>query len=306
MKKFIFIIILFPLCIYSQTDSLKDLLNFYPLQIGNYWEYRIINEQMPYPSDSVAYSIEVKGDTTLDNNLSYKILAYQDIYPNHYKYYEYVRIDSVTGSVFRYYKDSSLANDEYKMDSLFAQPGDTINCSGSFQPSGNYKTICRSIEIDTVFGLTTEVKTFFDYSNIPGGEYQLAKGFGDYGGSSCELSCSYGSLVYAKINGIEYGNKIITGMKEDKDLPSKFTLLQNYPNPFNPSTNIIFEIPKAGYVTIRIYDVLGREIEFHKLNYLNGGKHTVTFNGSKYSSGIYFYQIEYNKIIETKKMSLLK
>ena len=306
MKIYLYTLLLFPTFIYSQVDSLKDLLNYYPLQIGNYWEYKITNEQMPYPPDTVAYSIKVKGDTTLDNKIVYKILAYQDIYPNHNKYYQYIRIDSLTGSVFRYYKDSSLANDEYKTDSLYAQPGDTINCSESFQSSGNYKTICRSKGIDTLFGKLVQVKIFYDYSNIPGGEYGIAKGFGNYFGASCELSCSYGSLVYAKINGIEYGNKIVTRVKENTIIPSKFILFQNYPNPFNPSTNIIFEIPEPGNVTLRIYDVLGKVMESHKLNYLNSGEHTFAFNGSKYSSGIYFYQIEYKQQVKTRKMLILK
>lgn len=291
---------------YSQVDSIKDLLNFYPLQNGNYWEYKIINYQMPYPPDSIAYSIEIKGDTTLDNNFSYKILAYHDIYPNHYTYYDYVRIDSLTGCVFRYYKDSTLANDEYKIDSLFAQPGDTIHCSGSFQSSGNYLTICLSAQTDTVLEITTQVKTFDDISMIPATEYGIAKGFGHYFAYGCEVGCSYGSLVYAKIDGIEYGNKITVVNNKDNFLPTELKLYQNYPNPFNPITNIAFEIPGGGYVIIKIYDVLGKEIDLHKLYYSSSGKHAIVFNGSNYSSGVYFYQIQYKRMIETKKMLLIK
>ncbi|HKJ81826.1 MAG TPA: T9SS type A sorting domain-containing protein [Ignavibacteriaceae bacterium] len=316
MKKYIFILILFPSFIYSQVDSLKNLLNYYPLQTGDYWEYKIKNEQMPYPPDSIAYSYEVMGDTTLSNNLTYKIITYQGIYPNHYVYNQYERIDSITGCVFRYYKDTSLANNEYKIDSLFAQPGDTINCSDSFQYSGNYKTKCLSVGIDTLFGEAVQVKTFFDFSFIPGGEYGLAKGFGNYYGASCELSCSHGSLVYAKINGVEYGNKMITGVKGNSVNPSKFILLQNYPNPFNPSTTIKYQIPKSGLVTIKIYDVLGKEVKTLVNQYQNMGSHEVNFsakggsasggNAGNLSSGVYFYQLKAGNFISTKKMVLLK
>ena len=306
MKKYIIFLIFFPTILYSQSDSLKVMLSYYPLQIGNYWEYLTYSEEIPYPpTDSIFYSIEVMGDTTLENGHKYEILLQKKIYPNNKISFNYDRIDSSTGCVYRYINDTTL-NHEYKMYSLFAQPGDTINASrGRLTSFGYYRTSCLSVKIDTILGFTTQIKEFYDYSFFPGENYGLAEGLGLIYSSTCEFGCGLTSLVYAKINGKEYGTKI-TGVEKYNSPKLTFHLIQNYPNPFNPSTDIMFEIPKSGKVTIRIYDILGKEIESHAFNYSRGGTYKFIFNGSNYSSGIYFYQIEYNRIVQTKKMLLLK
>ncbi|MBT8387336.1 MAG: T9SS type A sorting domain-containing protein, partial [Ignavibacteria bacterium] len=89
-------------------------------------------------------------------------------------------------------------------------------------------------------------------------------------------------------------------------LPENFLLSQNYPNPFNPSTTISWQQPEVGHVTLKIFDVLGREVSTLLNEELNAGKHETTFDASQFSSGIYFYQINAGKYIETKKMLLMK
>jgi beta propeller repeat protein len=88
--------------------------------------------------------------------------------------------------------------------------------------------------------------------------------------------------------------------------PIDYLLEQNYPNPFNPNTTISWQIPKDGLVTLKIYDVLGREINTLVNEELNAGKHTVVFDASGFSSGVYFYQIKAGDYIATKKMILIK
>lgn len=304
MRKYFLVLIIFPSFVFAQSDSLKDLLNYYPLDTGDYWEYKTFVQQYPYPSDSSAYSVEVVGDSTFDNNMTYKILLSRYIYPDQNIYYRFERIDSLTGCVYRYARDTSFSNKELKIDSLFSQAGDTLNTSmASF---GFFRTICRSIENDTIFGTITQMKTYIDQSIIPMEEYQLAKRFGFYFSSSCEFSCGYTRLVYAKINGIEYGNKIITRIENKNTKPISFALFQNYPNPFNPSTNITFEIPKSGEITIKIYDVLGKEIKNISKYYSNIGLHRIVFDGSNYASGIYIYRIGFNNKSISKKMMLIK
>ncbi len=85
-----------------------------------------------------------------------------------------------------------------------------------------------------------------------------------------------------------------------------FYLNQNYPNPFNPSTNINFSIPNSGLVTLKIYDILGREV-FDLLNdNISAGNHTILFNASNLSSGIYIYRLTYGNLSISKCMMLLK
>jgi photosystem II stability/assembly factor-like uncharacterized protein len=98
------------------------------------------------------------------------------------------------------------------------------------------------------------------------------------------------------------------------DIPSNFNLSFNYPNPFNPITRIKFDVPDAhkggkfdnSNVVLKVIDVIGREIETLVNESLNPGTYEVTFDGSRYSSGVYFYRLQAGSFTETKKMILLK
>jgi hypothetical protein len=103
----------------------------------------------------------------------------------------------------------------------------------------------------------------------------------------------------------------VTGNEETELLPTEFTVSQNYPNPFNPSTKIIFSLPEMAKVTVRIYDMLGREIRTLVNTENSAGTHEVMWNGDndmgqKVASGIYLYSVSTNKFVQTKKMILLK
>ncbi len=88
--------------------------------------------------------------------------------------------------------------------------------------------------------------------------------------------------------------------------PASFNLAQNYPNPFNPSTIINFSIPKAGLVTLKVYDLLGQEVTTLVNEELAAGTYKTDFDASNLTSGIYFYTIRSNNFIDTKKMTLVK
>ncbi len=85
-----------------------------------------------------------------------------------------------------------------------------------------------------------------------------------------------------------------------------FALLQNYPNPFNPSTTIRYAIPAQSFVTIKIYDMLGREVSTLANEIQSPGWKEVQWNGANHSSGVYLYRITANGFAETKKLTLLK
>jgi len=89
-------------------------------------------------------------------------------------------------------------------------------------------------------------------------------------------------------------------------LPTEFALEQNYPNPFNPATTIKFSIPEQSIVTLKIYDVLGREVSTLVNNVKNAGSHEVNFNASNLASGMYIYKITAGNYTASKKMMLLK
>jgi hypothetical protein len=85
-----------------------------------------------------------------------------------------------------------------------------------------------------------------------------------------------------------------------------YSLNQNYPNPFNPVTKINFEIPKQGLVSLKIYDVQGREVRTLVNEVKAPGVYAFDFNGTELSSGVYFYRMEANGYTDIKKMMLIK
>ena len=85
-----------------------------------------------------------------------------------------------------------------------------------------------------------------------------------------------------------------------------FTLEQNFPNPFNPTTSIKYQLSDVGFVTLKVYDVLGNEVALLVNEKKEVGSYEVSFDASKLSSGVYIYQLNVNEFINTKKMVLMK
>jgi len=102
-------------------------------------------------------------------------------------------------------------------------------------------------------------------------------------------------------------NDVFVGVDDEKKLiPTEYLLMQNYPNPFNPSTTIRYSIPDISKVTLKIYDVLGNEIETIVDEIKSAGNYSVTYNANKLSSGVYFYRMQANNFTATKKFLLVK
>jgi hypothetical protein len=102
-------------------------------------------------------------------------------------------------------------------------------------------------------------------------------------------------------------NNTVTGVQPVSGIiPEKFLLEQNYPNPFNPVTTIQFSVPKESNVKLRVYDMLGKEVMLLVNEKLIAGNYKINFEGSKLSSGTYFYRMEAEGYNEVKKMILVK
>jgi len=98
-----------------------------------------------------------------------------------------------------------------------------------------------------------------------------------------------------------------TGVSENnKSVPSQFWLEQNYPNPFNPATKIKYSVPQTSSVTLKVFDLLGKEVATLVNGVVIAGNHEVRFDAGKLSGGIYFYRLTSNGFVSTKKMTLLK
>jgi hypothetical protein len=102
--------------------------------------------------------------------------------------------------------------------------------------------------------------------------------------------------------------QMVTGVRENASgvQPSCFRLNQNYPNPFNPMTTISFNLPSRSFVSLKVFDLLGREVAIIVSEELLAGSYFKQWNATNVSSGIYFYRLQAETSIETKKLILLK
>lgn len=124
------------------------------------------------------------------------------------------------------------------------------------------------------------------------------------------------SYVCTAITGFPYysttcalQNYSLTGVfgPSDSPIPSGYHLEQNFPNPFNATTRVVFNVGNAGMVTLRVFDLLGREAATLVNGQLTAGRHTATFNGASLSSGVYLYRLEATSApVLTRTMVLLK
>lgn len=112
-----------------------------------------------------------------------------------------------------------------------------------------------------------------------------------------EITLNEGSVAI-QVNGQSLGNQ--------STVPNRFALNQNYPNPFNPVTSISFDLPKNSKVTVKVFDLLGKEVATLINSPMNAGSHSIQFNASHMASGVYFYQIKAENFSSVKKMILLK
>jgi hypothetical protein len=107
----------------------------------------------------------------------------------------------------------------------------------------------------------------------------------------------FASKFNISTNSVNNGRNITT---------NRFTLYQNYPNPFNPTTVIKFEVPTEGFVNLKIFNSLGQEIALLINSRLSRGEHSFTWNATNYPSGIYFYRLQNNSFVETRKIVLIR
>ncbi|MEJ2105140.1 MAG: T9SS type A sorting domain-containing protein, partial [Ignavibacteriaceae bacterium] len=135
------------------------------------------------------------------------------------------------------------------------------------------------------YGTTTDPKQYtYTDKDITSGKYHYRLKQTDFNGSF-----KYSGEVEVEINP-----------------PNQFILIQNYPNPFNPTTTINYQLAQTGFVTLKIYDILGKEVSTLVNEQKNQGRYSVSFDASKLAGGVYIYQLRVNNYVSSKKMLLLK
>lgn len=229
----------------------------------------------------------------------------------------WIRVDSITGSLYYFDRSGtcSFYDHEKIIDSLLAGLNDsTKNCL----PSSS-RSKCADTSYINIFGKLRQKKRFDVNCSYPPvfncsetrsyldsigiyAYYNSSSGGGGGGTVSWQLR---GGII----NGIVFGDTstAIGVINLSSEIPDEYMLFQNYPNPFNPTTHFGFQIADFGLVTIKVFDVTGKEIAVLVSKELKAGTYEIDFTGSAYSSGIYFYSLIVNgAVIDTKKMILIK
>ena len=217
---------------------------------------------------------------------------------------------------YEMYRNYDGANSAFGDHYVPSQTGDSVNCSiyGSMTPGTNE---IHLIVINKNFN--SSVTGNFSVSStkqiLSGRVWMLSQSSAkikeiDSIGAISNNSFSY-PIEAASIYHVVLQTSATTNVVEKNNIPGKFLLHQNYPNPFNPTTTISYSLQTASRVTVKVYDILGREVAILANEMQNAGEYVVKFDGSRFASGMYFYRLDATasngkRFSETKKMDLLK
>lgn len=158
-----------------------------------------------------------------------------------------------------------------------------LQISEGFEP-----IVIDTLSVDTNFKLSSHLKSNTVYTwKVRGYNKNIKTGFGEW-------SETYNFTTLTSVS------------SETEEAPIEFTLNQNYPNPFNPITQIRYGIPEASEVRLTVYNALGRRVATLVNEKQSAGWHNITFNASSLSGGLYIYRLQAGKVINTKKLLLIK
>lgn len=146
------------------------------------------------------------------------------------------------------------------------------------------------------------------YESSDNGNTWNSLGMGGFGVSALVVTKNSDNVYIGTKEGKIYLSKRVSNVTsvESEEVPTKFELNQNYPNPFNPVTTIKFAVPEKGRYTLKVYNILGQEVATLFDDEMNAGVQKLTFNASKFASGVYIYRLIGNNVNISKKMILMK
>jgi hypothetical protein len=273
---------------------------YYPLAVGNKWEYQVLQYSIGPIPDTSYYTKEVIGKKLMTNGIEY--FEIKDQYRTVYE-----RFDSLTNKIHAYEAtglydcggyDVAIYDLNYSKDSTYEwKLCDSIKYFNNYEAS------------NPITGLET-IRINWDFLVV--GEVTFQKGLGNYSIRILEGGLYYATVVKAIISG---DTTVVTNVENESINTNlnDFQLAQNYPNPFNPTTTIKFTIPvgtdpdlSLQTASLLVYDILGRQVATLINEPLRAGAHKVEFDATDLASGIYYYQLSTNNQQLTKKMLLLK
>lgn len=297
---------------YSAVPADTNAVAYFPMKTGTIYVF-YYDQHIPGYQNRI--KSRITKDTVFSNGHKYFKFSNYPTFVNDYWY----RVDSTTGSIYRYDSNSncSFYHKDSFVDSLAAMPNDILYSCGS--SIGNYYT-CQALTSSSVFNMNVFVKRYYYYYGPPPPQgttsattyYSTNFGIITYDGITnghfSTFQYTY-TLLGCVMNGVVYGDTAMNPsgiINLNSSIPEKFSLAQNFPNPFNPETIITFNIPKNSFVKLKVYDVSGKELTVLVNGNLDAGSYNYQWDGDSFTSGVYFYRLEANEFVETKRMVLIK
>ena len=281
---------------------------YFPLKVGNKFIFHCYEYSTPGPSENYDYSCNITKDTIINNHKYYRVENY---YPTTSYWF---RIDSLTGSL--YYLDTTNSCSFYFKDNLV----DSL-----LMPLNGTSNSCNQIKVTSIQDVirwnkqSTEKVFYKEGGTVWVTRTRIYNSF--FGPIKREFTAYYSGISNVSrytlkgciIDSVMYGDTVLVNVKNTNNrMPREFTLYQNYPNPFNPATKIRFDIKKSesrsqnSEVTLKIFDIMGKEVATLVNERLQAGTYETTFDGSGLNSGVYFYRLTTDGYSETKRMLLIK
>jgi len=268
---------------------------------------------------SFIYAEGFGPDSTLNNPIQFNVITSSDGFPYWVSTFDFVKDTGSSGLGPIIINGTTITSTD-----TIPNPGDLLRFEFSLQNMGLTDSVFNITSVTVPLDTFTQVIAFGDrtYDDIAPGEsveisLPISIRFFDYCPAPSTQFFTHniysdGQLFWSDTFSVNVD--IITGLDtKDENIPKKFALLQNYPNPFNPRTIINYELPIKSKVTLTIYDLSGREIKTLVKQSQNTGQHSVSFDASGLSSGIYFYRLATSpstgsgrRFVQSRKMVVLK
>ncbi len=266
------------------TTSTSLFSGRFPLGIGNSWTIASM-----YMSTPISYTLkQVEKDTILADGRSYAAIRNYgrpiDSTLWTPQNWEFLRQE---GNRVYKYPDSLLVDFDITTGGYLS--GTDVYCMGDYR--GTW--LGRSVRI-----------LIFSSNGYDDWTYGDSVGYGVIHESSFQNYFPV-YVIGARIDGVEYGT-ILSISSPRNTVPAGILLYQNYPNPFNPSTTIAYSLPKAEHVTLKVFNLLGEEVQTLVDEKKSPGNYQTRFDGNNLASGIYFYRIQAASFSKTNKMILLR
>jgi len=286
MRKYIILLLLY------LTSNCFAQIDWLPLQLGN--EYQ-------YACGDPTYQFYVFGRITKDTVVNNK--TYYDFSPVCSILQSFLREDSL-GNVYALnlprMDTSFITQPEYLLCPYNANESDKwLIAKNKSDSSRDIYGYCIELDSSMENGKVLHIKHMWLGPNYGYLIFWESMGITQWG----FLDNGY-ILNYAKVGNRIFGQYV--GVNDKLPVVNGYMLSQNYPNPFNPSTTIDYQIKQSGFVTIKVYDILGNEVKTLVKEYKQAGSYTLNFNAGSLNSGVYVYRITAGGYTAARKMILVK